>query len=199
MSSYKALDKIIPKFRARNMTPRGYYPNPVRSQKRLNALWRNGVKAGENINPYGRAGNTFRGRYRLGNLDHISDRPHAMKRKRIQLKEKRKIALEMHELQQLARESASDAMMALIRIVKDPKSPHPSRIAAASVILDRGYGKSTQVAISANVTDGKADQITGDELDRRISKALKRVEDITRRAPQERKSPQRPADLRKYH
>jgi hypothetical protein len=117
----------------------------------------------------------------------------------LQLQEKKRVALEMHELQQKARESASEVMDALIEISLDKRAPHPARIAAGAVVLDRGYGKATQVSMSANLTNGKADELTGDELNKRIGKALKRVEDLTGGAAKKDTSKDRPADLHKLN
>jgi hypothetical protein len=147
---------------------KGHHPNQLR------ALSRSG-----NVNPYGRAGNREPDLDPRANVDHLSTRPNAMKRKRVMIKDQRKRAIEMHELQKLARENAVEAMEALIDILKDPRSPHPSRIAAASVVLDRGYGKASQTTISANIGNGTTKELTGDELERRIGAALKRVEAIT--------------------
>jgi hypothetical protein len=99
----------------------------------------------------------------------------------------------------LARENASAAMQTLIEISKDKRAPQPSRIAASAVILDRGYGKSSQVTMSANLNTGKANEITGDELDKRIGQTLKRVEELTRRAPKAPPSEKGPRDIRKLN
>jgi len=178
-------------------------PHPIKGQARLNALARNAVPPGKMLNPYGKFGNTQRSRYRLGDRDHMAFRGEALKRnrkrKRVQLRERKRVALEMHELQQLARENAVDAMKTLINISQDERAPHPSRIAASAVILERGYGKSSQVTMSASLTSEKSKDLTGDELARRIDKTLKRVEELTTRAPEAPKSKNRPNDLRKLH
>ena len=48
------------------------------------------------------------------------------------------------EVEQLARTHAPEAIAALVKIVKSEKSPPQARVSAASVLLDRGYGKPRQ-------------------------------------------------------
>lgn len=172
------------------------------SQKQLNALRAGAVPIGGVLNPYGQLGDCRRARYRATFFKRTLKpalRPAAMKRKRLILKEKKAIALEQHELQQLARENATAAMQTLIEISKNKRAPEATRIAASAVILDRGYGKASQTSITAKITDGKASDITSDELNKRIARALKRVEEVTSGAPKTGTSEKRPADVRKYH
>lgn len=174
----------------------------VISQKLLNSLRDNAVPPGGVLNPYGSHGNTRRARYRatyFGFTHKPALREFALKRKRIMMKEKVAIALEAHELQSLARKNATLAMNTLIEISQNKRAPEATRIAASAVILDRGYGKASQTSITANVTDGKAKDINSAELDTRISRALKRVEDLTKRTPEAGTSEKRPADLRKLN
>jgi Family of unknown function (DUF5681) len=51
---------------------------------------------------------------------------------------------EAHELRDLARYHGPAAIACLARIMEDNDAPHASRVAAASIILDRGYGKPIQ-------------------------------------------------------
>lgn len=172
------------------------------SQKQLNALRAGAVPAGGVLNPYGQLGDCFRARYRATFFKRTLKpalRPVAMKRKRLMLKEKKAMALEHHELQQLARENAPAAMRTLIEISKNKRAPEATRIAASAVILDRGYGKASQTSITANVTNGKASDINSDELNKRIARALKRVEEVTSGTPKTGTSEKRPVNLRKYH
>lgn len=122
-----------------------------------------------------------------------------MRRKRLKLMVKKAIALEAHELQQIARENATLAMRTLVEIAKSTRAPEATRIAASSVILDRAYGKASQTSITANVTNGKADEVTADELDKRTRQALKRIEDITNRTRKAPASQKRLINLRKYN
>ena len=48
------------------------------------------------------------------------------------------------EVSELARQYTGDAMNALAEIVNDKGSGASARVAAASVLLDRGYGKAKQ-------------------------------------------------------
>lgn len=189
--NYKAGKKIS--------RPFGY---KVTSQKQLRALKRGAVPEGGVLNPYGHYGDCRRSRYRATYFKlklKPALREASMKRKRARLKIKAAIALEAHELQQMARENATLAMETLTEIARNQRSPEASRIAASTVILDRAYGKASQTSITANVTNGKENEIDGVELDKRINSALKRVEELTNRAPKKGKSKDRPSDLRKYH
>jgi hypothetical protein len=161
------------------------------TQNKLRALRAHAVPAGKMLNPYGSS------RFRSGHP--LTLRPEAMKRNRLKLKAKKAVALEAHELQALARENATAAMQTLIEISKNKRAPEATRIAASAVILDRGYGKASQTSITANVTNGKASDITSDELDKRVTSALKRVETLTNRAPKAGASKKGSVDLRKYN
>lgn len=174
----------------------------VMGQKQLNALFRSAVPPGEVLNPYGKYGNTRRSRYRItyfGLKLKTSFREAGMKRKRIKMLTKKAIALEAHELQQLARENATVAMSTLIEISKNKRAPEATRIAASAVILDRAYGKASQTSITANIGNGKTSDIDSGELDNRISRALKRVEDLTNRAPKAGASQKGPVNLRQHN
>lgn len=172
------------------------------SQKQWRAIRDNGVPEHACLNPYGAAGNTRRARYRATFFKRTlktSFREAAMKRTRVRMEAKRALALEAHELQQLARESAKLAMETLIEISGNKRAPEANRIAASAVILDRAYGKASQTSITANVSNGKTKDLDSTELDTRINRALKRVEELTNRAPKAGPSQKRPADLRKYN
>lgn len=179
--------------------PVGY---KVTNQRQLKALRAGAVPAGKVLNPYGKYGDSRRSRYRV-TFHKLKLKPAwrdlTMTRKRLKLKAKQAIALEAHELQQLARENATAAMRTLIEISKNKRAPEATRIAASAVILDRGYGKASQTSFTANVGNGKTSDIPGEELDKRVEQALKRVEDLTRRAPKAQPRPQRPADIRKLN
>lgn len=179
--------------------PRGKhkYPplkNPIKSQAQLNNLARWAIPRGANLNPYGTIGCRH-----TDAKDDLALRKHAMKRTRIKLKQKKAVAMEAHELQVLARENASLAMQTLIEIAANSRAPEATRIAASAVILDRGFGKASQTNITANIGNGKNNNLTATELDQRVAKALRRVEELTNRAPKQAPSPQRPADLRKLN
>jgi hypothetical protein len=184
------------------LKPKSFFthkPIPTLSTKHLNSLRANGVQKGKKLNPYGRFGNTQRSRYRLGDLDHLAYRPNAMRRARLKLKQNRAVALEAHELQQMARENAKLAMETLIEISNNKRAPEATRIAASIALLDRGYGRSSQTSITANVSNGKNSDLTVDELDKRTAKALKRIEELTNRTPKTPAGENRPAHVRKLH
>jgi hypothetical protein len=164
------------------------------TQNRLKNLRKHAVPLKAVLNPYGRAGCR-----ESDEKDHKAYRPEAMKRTRLTINIHKMRALEAHELQKIARESAEDAMSTLKEICKNKRAPEATRIAASSVILDRGYGKASQTSITANVSNGKARDITAEELDKRTTAALQRVEELTNRAPKERKSTERPAHLHKLN
>jgi|SRR5882724_623052 len=180
-----------------------YKGNPgTPSQLSLRNLRKHAVPPGGVLNPYGHYGNSRRQRYRItwfGLKLKPALREEALKRNRIKLQQKRAVQLELHELQALARENATAAMRTLIEIVKNKRAPEATRIAASAVILDRGYGKASQTTITASITNGKADNLNSTELDNRISRALKRVEDLTNRTPKAGTSQKRPANLRLYN
>lgn len=179
--------------------PRGY---TITSQKQLKALRAGAVPAGKVLNPYGARGYTKRMHERVVILKRPLKpawRPEAMKRKRLKMKEKKIIALEAHELQQIARENATLAMNTLVEISGNPRAPEATRIAASSVILDRAYGKASQTSITANIGNGKTNELSADELDKRVERALKRVEDITNRTPKAQPRKKRPVNLRLYN
>ena len=48
------------------------------------------------------------------------------------------------DVQELAREQSPEAINTLAKIMTDEKAPPAARVAAANVLLDRGYGKPTQ-------------------------------------------------------
>jgi hypothetical protein len=175
--------------------PKGVKPY---SQKHLNSLRDHAVQRGKVLNPYGCKG--LAASVEGDGILEKAWRPKAMKRKRAVLQTKKAIALEAHEIQTMARENASVAMNTLVEISKNKRAPEAPRIAASQVILDRAYGKASQTSITANVTsNGKKSDLDGTELNKRIDSTLKRVEELTNRAPKAGTSQKRPINLRKYN
>jgi hypothetical protein len=170
-------------------------PGTKITARELIALRKNTVPVGAVLNPYGRLGYYKRKEKEISKFP-PSYREAAMKRTRLKLDVKKAVALERHELQQLARENATAAMQTLIEITKNKRAPEATRIAASSVILDRGYGKASQTSISASVTNGNVKEITGNELNKRIEAALKRVEAATTGTPKAGKSANRLTHVR---
>ena len=64
------------------------------------------------------------------------------------------------EVQELARTNAPDAIAALVRVMKDGAS-ESARVAAATALLDRGYGKALQ---SVSVKDETFANLTNEEV-----------------------------------
>ncbi len=203
MSIFRApLPPRAPVFLKKVGRPKGYIPHP----NQLRSLKAEGPPEGAVLNPYGKCGNTQRGRYRATYFKRTlkpafreMEMKRNLKRKRILLKEKRALALETHELQQLARENANLAMQTLIEICGNPRENASSRIAASAEIFNRAYGKASQTSITASVTNGKTSDLNATELDKRIGQALKRVEDLTNRAPKKGTSEERPSHLRELN
>ena len=48
------------------------------------------------------------------------------------------------EVRGLAQTHTLEAIATYVRIMKDPKAPHAAQVAAASALLDRGYGRPPQ-------------------------------------------------------
>src|SRR5687767_13186041 len=65
---------------------------------------------------------------------------------------------------ELAREHTAAAMQTLIDIAADKDAPPSARVGAAQAILDRGWGKATQV-IEATVKE----QLTIEQIDMRLA------------------------------
>jgi hypothetical protein len=57
----------------------------------------------------------------------------------------------VREVQELARTHTVEAIETLCDIMRDPQQPGATRVAAATALLDRGYGRPPQ-AIAAEVT-----------------------------------------------
>lgn len=185
------------KGKKRVISPEGLANLRKPNLNKLRALRKTGVPRNKILNPHGRAG--VEGREDKDAIVGPAWKPEKIRRKREKLKWERERALEMHELQELARQSARGALETLVEISGNKRAPEAARIAASVSVLDRGYGKASNTTITANVSNGKAADLTGDELDRRVKQALKRVEDLTRRTPQKAEGPRKPSDLRKLN
>lgn len=66
----------------------------------------------------------------------------------------------LEEIKSLAREHSETAINTLAAIAGDPKANASARVAAANVLLDRGYGKPLQT-VEANIN--LIDRMTADE------------------------------------
>ncbi len=108
------------------------------------------------------------------------------------------VAREAREIQDRARKGAEKVMDRLVEIAQTSFN-ETAAIAAASQVLDRAYGKSINTNVNASVdANGKPTEVSGKELDTRIAQALKRVEELTGRAPKAPASEDKPADVRKF-
>ena len=111
-----------------------------------------------------------------------------------------KVVKEAREIQEMARRYAPDAIKAMGEILRSKVASDLAKISAANSMLDRGYGKAMQTNINATVnTDGKPSEIDEQELNRRISETIQRVEGITKRKREKIKSEDGPTDVRKLH
>jgi hypothetical protein len=119
-------------------------------------------------------------------------------RKRAKLNEA--LIMEARQVQEIARKTAPEVMKMLREVVKnEARNERTSdRIAAASVILDRAYGKANQTNTNVNVdANGKAAEVSRKELTTRIEESLRRVEELAGRAPEKGPSQEGPVDIRK--
>jgi hypothetical protein len=67
------------------------------------------------------------------------------------------------EIKSLARTYTTQAIETLVHIMRAPKSPPATRIMAAEILLDRGWGKATQV-VEATITNVDASRVSDMEL-----------------------------------
>lgn len=67
------------------------------------------------------------------------------------------------DIRSLARSHTEKAINVLVGIMQEPKAPQAARVAAAQALIDRGWGKATQV-IDATVRNKSAQQMSDDEL-----------------------------------
>lgn len=107
------------------------------------------------------------------------------------------------EVQEKARLSAEDAIRALVAIVNSNEANDSAKISAATILLERGYGRPTQTNINASVdNNGKPSEADGKELDERVRATLSRIERIKgapKRTREKIVSEERPSDLRKFN
>lgn len=118
-------------------------------------------------------------------------------RVRMRLKLHEKVAVELREVQNIARTHASRAMQKLAEIIDDKTARDSDAISAAQVIFERAYGKATQTNINASAdSNGKENEVSSTELETRIRAALARVEAITGGAPKTPVSKKPDPDIR---
>lgn len=104
------------------------------------------------------------------------------------------VALEAREMQNISRKAAPDALRSLHDIILSSTATDVAKISAASVLLDRAYGKASQTNINANLdVDGKPANVTEKELTQRIEEALARVNKLTAGAAEPGPGTKKPA------
>jgi hypothetical protein len=107
------------------------------------------------------------------------------------------IVKEAREMQALMKSYTEEAAKRVYGIIESEHAKDSDVIAAAQFLFDRAYGKATQTNLNANVdANGRPKEVTGKELDARISAALDRVERITGGAPEKGESEERSDNLR---
>lgn len=109
------------------------------------------------------------------------------------------VARELRDIQDIARRNAVGAMEVAKEIMAN-SDKDSDRLAAANLILERAYGKATQTNVNANVNaNGSAKEVTAEELNERVGKALSRVEELTGRSTKPAPSQNGPAHVRQRH
>jgi hypothetical protein len=79
-------------------------------------------------------------------------------------------------LRDLARAHTEDAIQTLVRVMKSKKSPAAAQVTAACALLDRGYGKPTQVQEITGTLDHEHEhRLEIPELARLIAFSLRRA------------------------
>ena len=76
-----------------------------------------------------------------------------------------------HNIQELARKHAPEAIDVLVQIMLNEKAPPNARVAAANTLLDRAYGKAPTFSTSDTQTFKRAVDMTDDELATIVSRA----------------------------
>ena len=76
-----------------------------------------------------------------------------------------------HNIQELARKHASEALDVLVQIMLNEKAPPNARGAAANTLLDRAYGKAPTFSTTDPGTFKRAIDMTDDELAAIIGRA----------------------------
>jgi hypothetical protein len=81
---------------------------------------------------------------------------------------------ELAGIQELARKHAPDAIKTLVQVASKGKS-ESARVAAASSLLDRGYGRPPQFNTGDNVAFRKAIEMNDNELDAAIAETARAI------------------------
>lgn len=98
-----------------------------------------------------------------------------------------------------ARKHAMRAIETAVAIMDDDTVAPKTRLAAASLILDRGYGKPAQT-IDATISDERdIRDLTTSELARRAGELTSRIDELAARIAGTGTSPDEPADVRQLN
>jgi hypothetical protein len=109
------------------------------------------------------------------------------------------VATEARDIQDIARQYSLDAMRTLADILSNPESNDTAKIAAANVILDRGYGKAAATNINMNASlDAPVKDLDSRDLDQRITETLNRIDRVTHQVS-EKDDEEPPTDRSKYN
>lgn len=115
------------------------------------------------------------------------------KRERARLTES--VRAEARDVQNFAREHAIELMERVMELART-SGKGADLIAAATLMLDRAYGKASQTTVNANVdANGKPTEITAKELNERIAEALRRVESLAGGEGEQESSQETPPDV----
>lgn len=174
----------------RGLRPLGWYlgvDDPLQKAMKPGNIART-QKLNNNFNPFGKYGMANSGFKRRTKI----------RRQRTKIEEQ--IVRDAREIKDMAAKAAPSAIKTMIQIMKDKKTLDSVRLVAAQALIDRGYGKATQMSVTATVNaDGKPSEIDDKELTSRINSALDRIERVAGGTRQPAPSPQRPADIRKLN
>lgn len=106
---------------------------------------------------------------------------------------------ELRDIQEKARKNAVAAMDIAKEIMMNGEKDS-DRLAAANLVLERAYGKATQTNLNASVdANGSQKEVSTEELNQRIGKALRRVEELTGGTPKPPPSQNGPTYVRKRY
>jgi hypothetical protein len=106
------------------------------------------------------------------------------------------VAKEAREVQDMARQTAVQALEVIKDVLMNGERDS-DKLSAANIVLERAYGKSTQINVNDNVNrNGTKEEVSSAELDKRIETALGRVEELAGRKAKPAKGAHRPVNLR---
>lgn len=102
------------------------------------------------------------------------------------------------EIQERARQIAEKALDRLEELVESDQTSESSLIHVTALALERGYGKAAQTNINIDGSQ-KPNEVSSQELSKRIAEAVARVERLTGGVREEGAGEAEPSDIRKYH